>query len=103
MNTDTDTVQADDIQAPMLNLNGTPASHLQEGYAKAGSALSTALAALCEAGPHGRDYLGPNGAKALRIATAQHEARCAAVRKAWLELVKLSELVDEQTAQRNSR
>jgi hypothetical protein len=77
---------------PTIHLNGTSRDALAESYANAGGAVRAALNALVEAAPNARDYY-PQGGDAFTAAAAEHNARCAALRKVLEELSALAEHV----------
>lgn len=77
--------------APLASLAGSSAEMLARGYDDAACAVHKALQALAETTPHGRDYIGQ--AERLKRATAEHEARMAALHNALRELTALRDAV----------
>jgi hypothetical protein len=76
------------MMVPTIHRNGTSKESLLEGYIAAGYAVQTALAALCETAPNGRDYY-PQEIGALTKATMEHNARESHLRAVLSELLIL--------------
>lgn len=84
---------------PRLNLNGTSAASLMEGYNVALQALRVAREKLHEAGPHGRDYQTlPEGD--YKLAVTEHTARVQSINRIIDELIELAENVYGQHTSR---
>ncbi len=84
------------LQAPILNRNGTPASHLREAYANALTAIRDAQTALGETYPHGRDFQTETTGLAMRRAQTQHTERLAKLQNIVTELEALAADIDAQ-------
>lgn len=84
------------LQPPVINLNGTSAVSIKDGYDKAHSKLNSALDALYRIAPHGRDYQTVSHAHFM-LACEQHEARIIKVRDLMKEILDLYELVELTT------
>jgi hypothetical protein len=78
------------MEKPVIHLNGTSVSALEESLANAGRAVREAIGALYEASPNARDYY-PNGPAAYDRASKEHAARIAALRTVLDELTELYE------------
>lgn len=85
---------------PTIHLNGSSPESLREGYRKAAEALYDAISALCEAGPHGRDYYLQSNT-AIYEAVAEHASRVDRLKSVQDELVQLAEHVQEQIDERD--
>jgi hypothetical protein len=72
------------LAVPTLHLNGTSPERLVEQNQKLVAALRSALDALQEAAPHGRDYY-VQGPDAYAKAAAEHRARQEALSKVFDE------------------
>ena len=68
------------MMKPTIHLNGTSSDELSRQLEKVYVACSELIDALSNARPHGRDYY-PQGDDAIGKASAEHEARIAAVTK----------------------
>jgi hypothetical protein len=64
---------------PTIHSNGTSAQSLALQYSEARVAVETALEAMQNAAPNGRDYY-VQGAEALDAAIDEHRVRCATLR-----------------------
>ncbi len=60
---------------PAVHLNGTGERLLYGQYSTLVEALDTAIEALHNAGPHPRDFIGPDGDASYTLARAQQTAR----------------------------
>jgi ferredoxin-NADP reductase len=85
----------DAMQKPSIHLNGTSAEALAKGYEDAAQAVWTAVKALEEAAPNGRDYY-PQGPDAMMQATKEHLVRLDSMRKVYDELQDLYEHCEER-------
>lgn len=84
---------------PRLNLNGTSAASLMEGYNVAIQALRVARDKLQESAPHGRDYQSSPIAD-YPLAVAEHLVRVQSIEHVMNELVVLAENVYNQQRRR---
>ena len=82
------------MMVPTIHLNGTGKAGLLEGYLNVLAALRDAEAALCKAGPNGRDYY-PQGAGAIYRAQDEHRARLVKLDEIKTEIEALALAVDE--------
>jgi hypothetical protein len=64
------------VTVPTIHLNGTSKDALIESLHEAILALDTAIKAVCETAPNGRDYY-PQGPAAFTAAQDEHTARLA--------------------------
>ena len=80
------------MMIPTVHLNGTSAGELIGQLEAASRALDTAIGALCEAGPNGRDYY-PQGPAALTTAIGEHSARVKALREVNADLLHIWEML----------
>jgi hypothetical protein len=62
------------MMKPSIHLNGSSRDDLFDGYMTALEAMQTAIYAVIQTAPHGRDYY-PQGDDALRQAMAEHRDR----------------------------
>ncbi len=62
------------MMKPSIHLNGSSRDDLFDGYMAALAAMQTAIDAVIQTVPHGRDYY-PQGDGALRQAMAEHRDR----------------------------
>lgn len=69
-----------DIKKPSIHMNGSGKQHLMDQYRAALYALNSALNALNDAYPHGRDYY-VQGDDVIYTACREQDARIAAVKK----------------------
>ncbi len=87
------------ILAPTLNVNGTYAGTLVDGFLEAARAIEAAYNRVVETVPNGRDYqTAPVGS--LRIAIEQHEARLRLLRQVYDDMLSLADAVAVQRAER---
>ena len=84
-----------DIIVPVVNLNGSSADSLIQGYADALDALRDAIAAMRQITPHGRDYQTEERT-VLIGAQNQHEARLQALDNIYRELQFIAGAIWEQ-------
>jgi hypothetical protein len=75
---------------PTLHLNGTSCESLLDQLHIASSSLRTAIEALTDAAPHGRDY-HPQGNEAWRKAIQEHVARLEALNRVQKEITEIYE------------
>jgi hypothetical protein len=80
------------MMLPTIHMNGTSAQALLEGYCDAISAIQSALEALANTAPNGRDYY-PQGPDACAQADAEHGARKQALMTVLNDLQVLAEHV----------
>jgi hypothetical protein len=76
---------------PIIHLNGTSRESLVDDACTARSALESAIEALCQMRPNGRDYYPAPGT--LGPATDEHEQRIQAVRRVSDELTEWAQKV----------
>lgn len=79
-----------DIMLPTIHMNGTSLAALAEANEKVYYALLTAIAALAEAAPHGRDYY-PQSPEALHKAQDEHYDRIKRLQSVAKELEQIGE------------
>lgn len=91
-----------DVTPPILNLNGSSGESLLDDLDESVSALSTALTALYDAAPNGRDYQTALPG-AYERARHEHERRIAALRDVQAEMVALREHVRDQIDAKKER
>lgn len=77
---------------PQININGTKASVLIEGYLKAKDALEAAITALDETAPHGRDFFNDN---LYQMAVTGHNERIAVLSQMRDDLYEVAMRLDE--------
>lgn len=84
--------------APRVNLNGTSQAALVRDLCTAATALATAISALAETAPHGRDYQSCDPAEPYRFKQAQlqHAQRVTRLTDVQAELCALAEAIDER-------
>lgn len=83
---------SNDLQAPILHLNGSGFDNLFRQYAEAAGSVRKALQDLPN--PHGRDYYVQEGAH--ERARTEHEARLEKLRGVLHELEAICEELNEQ-------
>ena len=84
------------MQLPIINLNGTAASDLLEQHQTVARDLRSAVQALQEACPHGRDYQtlgGEKASEALHRALDEHSNRLLKLRQVLAEMETIVEHV----------
>ena len=81
---------------PTVHLNGTSAEELMRLFADAGAAVQTAMKAVEDAGPNGRDYY-PQGPGMLTVAIGEHVDRIGKLNSVYKDLVALHDAVEAQT------
>lgn len=77
---------------PTIHLNGTSGQELLDQVLNACHSLNTALSALDNAAPNGRDYY-TQGPAALPMAQNEHQARVTKVRGVLDEMQQLAEAI----------
>lgn len=91
------------MMTPTVHLNGTDGNVLRDQYKEAADAVRAAIDAVCDAGPNARDYY-VQGPDAYRAAQREHDARVEHLKRVRLELVALTEGIQDQVdAQEASR
>jgi hypothetical protein len=76
---------------PLVHLNGSGKKNLVEGYVQAARAVGDAMALVCEAYPHMRDYYPlDNPDKHFKLAQEQHRSRIDRLREVAVELNALA-------------
>jgi len=88
-----------EIMLPTIHLNGTSLAALAEANDKAHYALLTAIAALAEAAPNGRDYY-PQSPDALYKAQDEHYERITRLQSVAKELEQIGEYLATEEARR---
>jgi hypothetical protein len=81
--------------APAIHLNGTSGEVLLDQVCSAGHAVATAMKALEDAWPNGRDYY-PLGDDALRRAESEWKSRIDRLRSVQQELEQLAGLIADK-------
>lgn len=79
---------------PTIHRNGTSAEELRNGYAEAYSAVGSAIHAVHQTAPHGRDYY-VQGSEATGNARREHQERIDRLVTIQAELLGLHESCDE--------
>ena len=87
---------------PTVHLNGTSGADLLSQTVDAMLALSDAMKALQNAGPHGRDYY-VQGPRAIDAAMSEHRARLAQLEAVQADLVAIYESIDAQMIERGRK
>ncbi len=82
------------MQIPTIHLNGTSRDSLREGLMTAYTAVRTAIDAVCDAAPHGRDYY-VQGPDAYTKARAEHDSRLARLKSVQDEILAIWEGIDK--------
>lgn len=90
------------MRVPTIHLNGTSARELVDQIETAMGALQTAITALGETAPNGRDYY-PQGPTAIGEAGREHQARIDRLQGVRQELEALYAGIDEQVTARAAR
>lgn len=90
------------MQFPTIHMNGTSVESLLEMNEEAYQALRTAMAALRNAGPNGRDYY-PQAGNAMGAAVAEHEARLRRIHEVMIELENMGEYLATEQDKRRTR
>ena len=90
------------VSAPTVHLNGTSGEHLSSIYDAARTALQSALRAVVETYPNGRDYY-PQGPMAISTAMAQHRRRVERIEDVLVEMGRICESVEEQVEARRRK
>lgn len=91
-----------EIIAPTVHLNGTDRDSLLGQLRAAHDAVDTAISALSQAAPHGRDYYVQSdgedggGRSAIERAISEHRNRLARLESVQAELAALWQAVDAQ-------
>lgn len=88
-----------EIIKPTINLNGTAAKSLMEGYLDIIQAAHILEGVLGSYRPHGRDYQTARHGK-FDIAVAQHQARIERVVRIRAEITEIAESVARQVRDR---
>jgi len=78
---------------PTVHFNGTSRERLSAAYVAADEAIRSAMEALREAEPNGRDYY-TQGAAAVHTAIREHNARMEKLRSVRVDLQELIEHVE---------
>ena len=76
------------LTKPTIHLNGTSREALLEQYRDACDAVRTAMKAVADASPHGRDYY-PQGKEAINKAIDEHVDRLRRLEGVLSELVQI--------------
>lgn len=88
---------------PMVHLNGTSIGQLIEGYQQAALAVTSAVRALTESAPNGRDYY-PMGEQAMHRALTEYMSRLSRLVSVEKELTAIyAALVDMEDERRRNR
>ena len=87
-----------DIKKPTVHMNGSGKKRLVEQYSNAMHALNSALAALNEAYPHGRDYY-VQGDGVIEAACKEQDARIKAVRNVRNDMMDILRHLNTSTSQ----
>jgi hypothetical protein len=82
------------VRVPTVHINGTSGDDLVAQVRGAGEALWSALAAMQEASPNGRDYY-PQGDGALTEAGAEYADRVNRVYSVWQEYQEILEALSD--------
>ena len=85
----------DELMIPTIHLNGTSAESLMEDLDNAYSVLNTALSALAQTAPNGRDYY-VQAAGNMEKAQAQHYERMKKLQNVQRELQAIVDAIQEQ-------
>lgn len=93
--------EAEQLETPILHLNGTGAKQLLDQYRAAAETVGEALHRMQEAAPHPRDYY-PKGDDSWKRAHAQHDTRCKQVRRVYDDLRALFENISRQQDERDT-
>lgn len=83
------------LVVPTVHLNGTGAKGLLEQYRDAFSAVQTAIRALTDSAPHGRDYY-IHGMDAYQKARQEHLDRLKRLQSVAEEILALHDAVSDQ-------
>ena len=83
----------EELQKPMVHLNGSGGKQLAEAYRKAFEAINEAANVLCSIAPHARDYYVISDS-AYQKAANQHRERVLALALINEELLELFSSVD---------
>jgi hypothetical protein len=84
-----------EIIVPVVNLNGTSAERLLEGYREALDALRAARSAMHMISPHGRDYQTEERTVYMEAAD-QHQSRLRALDQMYQEIELIALAVQDQ-------
>ena len=87
-----------DVTPPTVNLNGSSPDSLRDAYDDAIAHVSSALTALYDAAPNGRDYQTAPGA--FEAARREHERRVLALRDVQAELGAIRDDIQDQIDER---
>jgi hypothetical protein len=90
------------VKIPTVHLNGTSGESLEERAFSAVQAVSSAIDAMCEAGPNARDYY-MQGDTAAFDAQREHEDRVKRLKMVRDELREIWEGVRDQIEERDAR
>jgi hypothetical protein len=90
------------ITLPVVHLNGSSGHKLLEDNRIAQRSVETAIDALCNAAPHGRDYY-VKGPEAYTEARREHDKRVESLRAVLAELREIGRSLDEQVEFRFKR
>lgn len=78
--------------SPTIHLNGTSREELLRQVCDAVAAVRTAIGALVDMSPNGRDYY-PQGSDAINLAVKEHHARLEKLRAVQDELNAMAESI----------
>lgn len=90
---------SEDLAVPAVHLNGTSREELERQLEAVSGHLRSALTALADACPHGRDYY-PQGDGAFRLAMGQHDSRSRRLLSVLEELALVHEGIADRTGGR---
>ena len=90
------------MMTPTIHLNGTSGDALLSQTTDAMLALSDAIKALQNAGPHGRDYYVQQETNAYTQALQQHRDRLAQLEAVLADLARISEAIHAQMTPRTA-
>lgn len=82
------------MMIPTIHLNGTSKDELLRQLLDAGDALTTAIRALTQCTPNGRDYY-PQGPEAFTLAHDEHYRRMDRLQDVLAELSEMAEKVSD--------
>ena len=87
--------KADELQAPLVHLNGSGKDHLIDNLCGASQALNGAYEVLRRVCPNGRDYY-PLGSAAMARAEQEHRSRLERLDQIKAEIDAMAEAIADQ-------
>jgi hypothetical protein len=87
--------QSNELQSPLVHMNGTGKDRMIDSLCEASNALNEAFIALKAIAPNGRDYY-PLGSQAMERAVLEHESRTRMLDEIKAEIDAIVFAVSEQ-------